>query len=81
MSELADRALWEEHLARAEQRIARSEKIIAQQKAAFSELELARIKTRSARQLLAEFEQLLQLQIADRDRLREELGTADPPQT
>ncbi len=78
MFEIADRALWEEHLARAEQRIARSEATIARQKSAIEELQLAKLETRSARELLAQFEQLLDLQIADRDRLREELGAPDP---
>ena len=79
MFEPANRAFWEEHLARAEERIAHSEKIIARQRAQIEELELANFETRSARQLLAEFEQLLRLQIEDRDWMRKELGTAEPP--
>jgi hypothetical protein len=80
MFESADRALWEEHLARVEQRIAHTEKTIGRQKSDIEKLELANLETRSARQLLTEFEQLLHLQIADRNRLREELGTVEPRQ-
>ena len=59
MFEITDRALWEEHLARAEQRIARSEKIIAQQRADLEKLEGAKFNVTFARQLLSDFEQLL----------------------
>lgn len=70
----ADRPFLQEHLARLEQRIAQSEKIISREKGAIADLETAGIETKSARELLAQFEQLLALQIADRDQLRKKLG-------
>jgi hypothetical protein len=65
----------QEHLARVEQRIADSERIIARERASIARLERANLEVKSARELLAQFERLLALQIADRDRLRRELGS------
>jgi uncharacterized protein (UPF0335 family) len=70
----SDRSFLQPHLARVEQRIAESEKIIARQKAIAAQQEGAGFATKTARELLAQFEQLLELQIADRDRLRGELS-------
>lgn len=70
----ADRLLLQEHLTRVEQRIAESARIIARERAIIAGLEGANIEVKSARELLAQFEQLLAMQIADRDRLRSELG-------
>jgi hypothetical protein len=64
-----DRDVLQEHLAAVERRIARSEKIIARQRAEIADLERSGRETKTARELLAQFEQLLELQIADRDRL------------
>jgi hypothetical protein len=77
MFDSADRSLLLRHLARVEQRIAESEKIIARQKAIAAQQEAARLEARTSRELLAQFQQLLELQVADRDRLRRELGCGD----
>jgi hypothetical protein len=71
----ADRLLLQEHLARVEQRIADSERIIARERASIAGLQRANLEVKSARELLAQFERLLAMQIADRDRLRRELGS------
>jgi hypothetical protein len=70
-----DRSLLQRHLARVEQRIGESEKIIARQNAIAAQQEGAGFRTKTARELIAQFEQLLAMQIADRDRLRREIGS------
>ncbi len=76
MFEIADRALWQEHLARADQRIVKTKESIARQRAVIEQLEANELATKTARELLAQFAALLELQIADRNRLQSEL--ADP---
>jgi hypothetical protein len=73
MFEITDRALWQEHLARAEQRIVKTKESIARQRAVIEQLEAQKFETKSARELLAQFGTLLELQIADRDRLEKEV--------
>ena len=75
MFDPVDRSLLQRHLARVEQRIAESEKIIARHKAIAAQQEGAGFRTTTARELIAQFEQLLELQIADRDRLLDKLGS------
>jgi hypothetical protein len=67
----------QEHLAQVERRIAQSEKIIARQRADTANLELSGCETKTARELLTQFERLLELQLADRDRLLQKLGAYD----
>ncbi len=76
MFEITDRALWQEHLARAEQRIVKTKESIARQRAVIEQLEAQELETKTARELLAQFGTLLKLQMADRDRLQKEM--ADP---
>jgi hypothetical protein len=74
MFEIADRALWQEHLARAEHRIVKTKESIARQRAVIEELDAKELESKTARELIAQFEKLLELQIADRDRLQKEIG-------
>ena len=69
-----DRALWQEHLAQAERHVTLGETHIAKQRAIVAELERDRRDARIARDLLAELEQMQTLHVANRDRLREDLG-------
>jgi len=69
-----DRALWEQHLTQAERHVAEGERHIARQQEIVAELERDGHDTRLAHELLLQFEQSLAMHIADRDRLREELG-------
>jgi uncharacterized protein (UPF0335 family) len=75
MFDPVDRSLLQRHSARVEQRIAESEKIIARYKAIAAQQESAGFRTKAARELIAQFEQLLAMQIADRDRLPDKLGS------
>jgi hypothetical protein len=72
-----DRDVLQDHLARVERRVAQSEKIIARQRGDIEKLERSGCETKTARELLAQFERLLELQIADRDRLLKKLGSYD----
>ncbi len=74
MFEITDRALWQEHLARAEQRIVKTKESMARQRAVIQQLEAKKLETKTARELLAQFETLLELQTADRDRLQKEMA-------
>ncbi len=76
MFEITDRALWQEHLARAEQRIVKTRESIARQRAVIEQLEAKKLETKTACELIAQFGTLLELQMADRDRLQKEM--ADP---
>ncbi len=69
-----DRDLLQDQLAQVERRIAQSERTIARQRDEIARAELIGFEMRTARELLAQFEQLLQLQITDRDRLVTKLG-------
>jgi hypothetical protein len=72
-----DRAVLQDHLAQVERRIAHSAKIIARQRGDIEKLERSGCETRTARELVAQFERLLELQIFDRDRLLKKLGSYD----
>jgi hypothetical protein len=69
-----DRAVWEEHLARTEWQIVEAERRVARQREIVEELERAGRRATAARGLLAAFESLLAMHLADRKRLRKELG-------
>jgi len=71
-----DLGIVKEHLALAEQHVAQGHEHVAKQRRIVADLETdghvdAAVKGRA---LLAEFEKLLAMHIADRDRLRKELG-------
>jgi hypothetical protein len=65
------------HLAKVEGRIAVSEQTIARRQAEITKLELRGCDTAADRELLSQFERLLELQIADRERLATKLASYD----
>ena len=69
-----DRAVLQDHLAAAEQYLDEAEWHVANQREHVSQLERDGIDTTEPVRLLAELEEVLALHLADRDRLREELG-------
>ena len=69
-----DRAMLEEHLTMAERHVAQGERHVARQREIVAKLERHGHDTRSAKELLVQFQELQALHIADRDRLRHELG-------
>lgn len=69
-----DRAVWQEHLAQTERHIVEAEKRVARQREIVAELERDGHRTTAARGRLAAFESLLAMYLADRQRLRRELG-------
>ena len=69
-----DRALTEDHLAQAERHVADGHRHVAHQRELVANLERDGHDAVQARSLLAQFESLLALHIADRDRLRSELN-------
>jgi hypothetical protein len=72
-----DRAVWQEHLAQTEWHVLEAEKRVARQRAIVAELEREGRRATAARGLLAAFERLLDMHLADRRRLRQELGLSD----
>ncbi len=73
-----DRALLQQHLALAERHVVDSQQTVARQReiVAQHDRDGPDPAAQDARRLLAQFEELLAIQIADRDRLRKELGLA-----
>jgi hypothetical protein len=69
-----DRAVWQEHLAQAERHLVEAEKRVARQREIVAELERAGHRATAARGMLAAFERLLAMHLADCSRLRKELG-------
>jgi hypothetical protein len=69
-----DRAVLEQSLAQAEMHVAKGEDIVARQREIVAELAKDGHDVRSARELLTLFETTQALLIADRDRIRDELG-------
>ena len=67
-----------EHLRRAEQQVADDAARIAQQRTLVAELARAGYSTAQARVLLAQFEELQEVHLAERDRLRWQLGLWSP---
>jgi len=74
---MIDRQLWQEHLAQAERHVAQGQQHVTRQRRVIAELECDGHDAKAARQLLKQFEEMLALHIADRDRLREELKDKD----
>jgi len=74
---IKDRVTWEQHLVQAEAHVAKGEQTVARQMRIIAELDRDGHDATAARQLLVQFEELLQLHAADRDRLRRELD--EPP--
>ena len=68
-----DRAMLKQHLAQAEGHIALGERHIVRQRKLVAELEQKGCDTAEAKRLLASFEELQAMHIADRDRLRRQL--------
>jgi hypothetical protein len=68
------RSMLEEHLALAERHVTQGEQHVAKQRAIVAELERDGHDASSARELLDVFEQTQATHMADRDRLRKELG-------
>ena len=73
-----DRALWEEHLALAERHVAQGERIIGRQHEVVAKLECFGHDATQAWNLLRVFQESQAIHIADRDRLRKELGLGQP---
>jgi hypothetical protein len=69
-----DRAIWQEHLAQAERHAVEAYDRVARQREIVAELECSGHQTTAARGMLAAFERLLAMHLADRNRLRKELG-------
>jgi hypothetical protein len=69
-----DRAILEEHLELAERHVAAGEQIVARQRAVVAQLAHDGHDIGEATRLLDQFEQVQASYIADRDRLRKELG-------
>src|SRR5262249_52550475 len=73
-----DRPVREEHWALAEARVAQGERTVAHQRRIVAELDGEGHDSRMARELLTQFQELLALHVADRDRLLKELGRETP---
>src|SRR5262245_3368529 len=69
-----DRALLQDHFTKAERHVIESEGHILRQKQLIAKLERSGHDATEAKRLLAEFQALLALHIADRDRLRAQLA-------
>jgi hypothetical protein len=68
-----DRALWQKHLAQAEMTVRLGEEHVARQRKLIARFEQYDQDTKRARELLQQFEEMLALHIADRDRLKADL--------
>jgi hypothetical protein len=68
-----DRAMLKQHSAQAERHVLLGERHITEQQARIGELERGGHDTGQAIQLLYQFEEMQELHIAHRDRLRKEL--------
>ena len=72
-----DRAMWQRHLALAEQHVAEGRHHISHQRQIVAELEQGGYDTSIARALLRQFEATQKLHIEDRDRLQADLSRAE----
>ena len=68
-----DKALIRDHLALAERHVSQGYRHVAHQKQIICDLENGGHDTTTARSLLGNFEDVLRMHIADRDRLKKEL--------
>jgi hypothetical protein len=71
-----DRAVWQEHLAQTELHIVEAEKRVARQREIVAELERDGHRVTAARGLLAAFERLLAMYLADRQSLQRDFEEA-----
>jgi hypothetical protein len=69
-----DRTVVEQHLAQAERHVTEGENHIARQRELIDELASGGHDLKAARDLLAQFEDVQTLHVADRDRLRAQLA-------
>jgi hypothetical protein len=69
-----DRAVWQEHLDQAERHVVEAERRVARQRGIIAELEREGRRATAARGLLVAFERLLEMHLADRQRIRREMG-------
>lgn len=69
-----DRTVWQEHLDQAERHVVEAERCVARQHEIVEQLERDGHRTTAARGLLVAFERLLAMHLADRQRLRREMG-------
>ena len=69
-----DRAAWQEHLAQTERLVVEAEKRVAHQREVVADLERDGRRATAARGLLAAYERLLIMHLADRERLRRVLS-------
>jgi len=72
-----DRKLLEDHLSAVEQQLAEVERNVANQRELVSHLEREGHDTESAARQLEQLVEVLAMHIADRDRIREELGVSE----
>ena len=71
-----DRGILQEHLAQCERRVVAGEQHVARQRGIIAELDAHGQDATFARALLRQFQVMLELQMAERDRLRCGLGVA-----
>jgi hypothetical protein len=71
------RAFRQEHLAQVELQVAECEKAVGGQREIVAGLERDGLDVTRARRLLLFFEESLAMHVADRDRLRQELGSEE----
>jgi arginine repressor len=69
-----DRELLENSLEKAQRHVAKAERHVASQRELVAQLEREGHDSSQANKLLRQFAELLAIHIADRDRLRKELG-------
>jgi hypothetical protein len=69
-----NRAMLKDHLAAAERHVAEAERQVAHQREVLARLERDGHDTAPATPLLEQFEEVLAIRVAYRDRLRDELG-------
>jgi hypothetical protein len=69
-----NRAMLEDHLAATERQLAEAERHVAYQRELVAQMERDGYDTAQATRLLEQFEEVLAMHIADRDRVRKELG-------
>ena len=74
---MIERAMVEEHLRLAERRVEEGKQHLANQRELICQMERDGHDTNEARRLLKEFEELQELHLADRERLRQEKAELD----
>ena len=74
---MIERAMVEEHLELAEKHVALGQQHLANQRELIFQMEQDGHDTTEARRLLKQFEELQEMHLADRDRLRQEKASLD----